>query len=175
MSLSLRYTLYLMHLCTLFGRAGALALEFQQPKKPIAEMLTENHPMWATLIFAHKLQRNNEKPIDLHFQKLVDKELKVADYIADSGCPVQLFGVFARLDKLIHRIVSCIQNRTQNGRRGYCAKYKQLIQSVLGRKSRQYTIQDSSCTVATSEFQGVSAHTDWISCMYLAQYPRLPF
>ena len=43
--------------------------------------------------------------------------------------------------------------RTQNDRRG-CCLYTILEYSVLAR---------------------LSAHADWISCMYLAQYPRLPF
>ena len=50
------------------------------------------------------------------------------------------------------------------------AKYIQLIQSVgMGRKSCLYTMLEY-CVLAR-----LSAHTDWISCMYLAQYPRLPF
>ena len=39
----------------------------------------------------------------------------------------------------------------------------------MGRKSRQYTLFQYIVQAQ------LSAHTDWISCMYLGQYPRLPF
>ena len=39
----------------------------------------------------------------------------------------------------------------------------------MGRKSRQYTIFQYSVLAR------LSVHSDWISCMYLAQYPCLPF
>ena len=37
----------------------------------------------------------------------------------------------ALVHSLPHRIISCLWNMTQNGRRGKCAKYIQLIQSYL--------------------------------------------
>ena len=61
--------------------------------------------------------------------------------------------------------------RTQNETRGYWAKCMQLVQCVptyMGRKSCLYAILEY-CVQAR-----LSAHTDWISCFYLAQYPRLP-
>ena len=39
----------------------------------------------------------------------------------------------------------------------------------MGRQSCLYTMLEY-CVLAL-----LSTHTDWISCMYLAQYPRLPF
>jgi len=39
----------------------------------------------------------------------------------------------------------------------------------MGRKLRQYTIFQYSVQAQ------LSAHTDWISCMHLEQYSRLPF
>ena len=39
----------------------------------------------------------------------------------------------------------------------------------MGRKSRQYTLFQQSVQ------SRLSVYTDWISCMYLVQYPRLPF
>ena len=39
----------------------------------------------------------------------------------------------------------------------------------MGRKSSRYTILEYSVLAR------LYAHSDWINCMYLAQYPRLPF
>ena len=70
--------------------------------------------------------------------------------------------------------MSCIQISSQNGRRGNCAKYiqvrVQLIKSVQA-ESRTSTLQSSICIVPAR----LSVHTEWISCMILAQFPRLPF
>ena len=44
--------------------------------------------------------------------------------------------------------------------------YLQLIQSVWA---------ESLCWNIHIVLARLSANTDWISCMYLAQYPRLPF
>ena len=73
--------------------------------------------------------------------------------------------LYAEYRKPPHRCGASI--RPQNGRRGYCAKYIQLIQSVpIGRKSCMHTLLEYSVqylhTGAT-----FCPYTGWFSCMYI--------
>jgi len=51
--------------------------------------------------------------------------------------------------------------------------YVQLIQSVYGQKVMP--VQLYFRPGIKLYWRGFLSHTDWISCMYLPQYPRLPF